>query len=78
MKVHFTLNDNGICQALVTINNNEKLSIVTGLGTMTSADSPYEIATLYNDEIDHDSIIGYLTAPDIVEYLEIRGLRFTM
>ena len=54
--------------------NGYGISVVSGYGAYSNAESPYEIAVLYGGEICYDTeitsdVIGYLTSEEVTEYM---------
>ncbi len=60
--------------ATINFRNGYGASVITGHGSYTSAESPYEIAVLYKDDITYNSpitndIIGFLKEHEVTEIM---------
>lgn len=80
--LNFSLRPNGHggTQAKVTFNNGYGASVITGWGTYTTPDKPYEVAIMQDDVLCYDTpitddVIGHCTASRVTELLnEIESL----
>ena len=70
-----------VLQAIVRFENGLGLSVLSGPGTLTSPDRPYEAAvisfsadgsyTIVYPDFTHDDILPYLTGDQVSEYMVI-------
>ena len=70
-----------VLQAIVRFENGLGLSIITGPGTLTSPDRPYEAAvisfsaegfyTIVYPDFTHNDILSHLTGDQVSEYMTI-------
>ena len=68
-----------VSQAIVRFENNLGLSVLSGPGTLTSADRPYEVAVIsfspdgeykiIYPEFTHDDVLSFLTGEQVSEYM---------
>ena len=73
-----------VSQAIVRFENNLGLSVLSGPGTLTSADRPYEVAVIsfsqdgeykiIYPEFTHDDVLSFLTGEQVSEYMFIASL----
>lgn len=60
--------------ARINFDNGYGVSVITGFGSYTTDDCPYELAILKDDKLCYDSgiaseVIGYLKPQDVTEYM---------
>jgi hypothetical protein len=68
-----------VCQAIVRFDNGLGLSVLSGPGTLTSADRPFEAAvisfaedgtySLVYPDFTHDDVLTFLTGDQVSEYM---------
>ena len=68
-----------VCQAVVRFDNGLGLSVLSGPGTLTSSDRPYEAAvisfaddgtfTIVYPDFTHNDVLSFLTGDQVSEYM---------
>ena len=62
-------------RAVLEFENSYGISVVTGYGSYSNAESPYEAAVLYEGVVTYDTditndVIGYLTSDEVAELMK--------
>ena len=68
-----------VCQAVIRFDNGLGLSVLSGPGTLTSSDRPYEAAvisfaedgsfTIVYPDFTHNDVLSFLTGEQVSEYM---------
>ncbi len=74
-----TIPKGDVCQAVVRFGNGLGLSVLSGPGTLTSSDRPYEAAVISFEEdgsfkivypdFTHNDVLSFLTGDQLSEYM---------